>query len=144
MMLLVHLLFIGATVAAELLQVTTPAGQRILGHPSGWKSNVSEFLGIRYALVPSGERRWAPPVRSEADTANIIVASQYVSLSKKNGFDEAKLSTNSADSDTVSSLKTVMHKKQIVNATDLLCVATVQPTFDRAILAMRELHEAKY
>jgi hypothetical protein len=105
MMLLVHLLFVGATVAAESLQVTTPAGQRILGHPSGWKSDVSEFLGIRYALVPNGERRWAPPVRHEAYTANIIVASQYVSLLRKNGFDEAKLNTNSVDLDTVSSLK---------------------------------------
>jgi carboxylesterase family protein len=33
----------------------------IKGHPSSWKPNVSEYLGIPYAQPPVGNLRWTPP-----------------------------------------------------------------------------------
>lgn len=55
--------------------VETSSGT-IKGHPSAWKSKVSEYLGIPFAKPPIGELRWAPPQRFEGK--GIIDAKQFV------------------------------------------------------------------
>lgn len=88
------LFLVVTAVAAEPMRVTTSGGQKIIGHPSVWKPNVSEYLGIRYARAPNIERRWAPPERFEANPAYTIVASKYVSLFENENFQNIQWSTN--------------------------------------------------
>jgi cholinesterase len=41
-------------------EVNTSSGN-VIGHASSWQTEVSEYLGIRYAQPPVGPLRFAPP-----------------------------------------------------------------------------------
>jgi carboxylesterase type B len=56
--------------------VKTTSGT-ILGQASTWKKEVSEYLGVPFALPPTGNLRWAAP-QAIKDGSKSINATQYV------------------------------------------------------------------
>jgi cholinesterase len=50
-------------------QVKTSSGP-VVGHASSWQPDVSEYLGIPYAVPPVGPLRWTPP---RAFTGNRVI-----------------------------------------------------------------------
>jgi hypothetical protein len=56
--------------------VKTTSGN-VVGQPSSWKNQVSEYLGIPFAQAPSGDLRWAPPAAIK-DDSKTINATKYV------------------------------------------------------------------
>jgi hypothetical protein len=73
---------LGETTAASLYhrssRVQTTSGI-IVGHKASNKTDVTEFLGIRYAQAPVGELRFAAPVSYVAPEGTIFEASEWVS-----------------------------------------------------------------
>lgn len=59
--------------------VTTASAGLIVGHQAPGIPEVFEFLGIPYAEAPTGQRRFAPPVRRQAASNATFHASTWVS-----------------------------------------------------------------
>jgi cholinesterase len=57
--------------------VKTSSGH-ISGQASSWKTDVSEYLGIPFALPPSGNLRWAAP-QAIKNASGKVDATKYVS-----------------------------------------------------------------
>jgi hypothetical protein len=57
--------------------VQTGSGH-IVGQASGWKKDVSEYLGVPFALPPSGDLRWAAP-QVIKNGSRTVDATRYVS-----------------------------------------------------------------
>lgn len=71
-------LAIGANVG---LPVSTTSGL-VKGHPAPDRSDVSEYLGIPFALPPTGNRRFAAPV--ELYSNRTVSGTSYVSITRLN------------------------------------------------------------
>lgn len=56
----------------------TSSGQ-IIGHAAFNRSSVGEFLGIKYAVAPVGDLRFAPPRRYKAPAGEVYNADNWVS-----------------------------------------------------------------
>lgn len=52
----------------------------IIGHSASNKSQVTEFLGIRYAEAPVGELRFAAPKKYVAPAGTVYQAAEWVSV----------------------------------------------------------------
>jgi hypothetical protein len=50
----------------------------LIGHPSSNRTQVTEFLGVRYAEAPVGELRFAAPKKYVAPTGTVFDASDWV------------------------------------------------------------------
>lgn len=59
--------------------VATASAGLIVGHQAPGIPEVFEFLGIPYAEAPTGQRRFAPPVRRQAASNATFHASTWVS-----------------------------------------------------------------
>jgi hypothetical protein len=62
------------------LQVQTTSGI-VVGHEASNRTDVTEFLGIRYAQAPIGNLRFAAPVPYVAPEGAVFEASDWVSES---------------------------------------------------------------
>ncbi|KAF1814568.1 alpha/beta-hydrolase [Eremomyces bilateralis CBS 781.70] len=56
--------------------VLTTSGLAV-GRASSKRSGVSEYLGIPFALPPTGEQRWAPPKQLNSSDGKVINATKY-------------------------------------------------------------------
>jgi hypothetical protein len=56
--------------------VKTTSGN-VVGQASGWKTEVSEYLGVPFALPPVGDLRWAAP-QPIKDGSKTINATKFV------------------------------------------------------------------
>jgi hypothetical protein len=77
---------VGDAIAASpyhgsVVQVKTTSGT-IIGHEASNRTDVTEFLGIRYAQAPIGNLRFVAPVPYVAPKGTIFEASEWVSESK--------------------------------------------------------------
>lgn len=70
--------FFFATLVATTSQVNTTSGL-IIGHRAPNKTDVTEFLGIKYAEAAVGELRFAAPKRYIALPGTVYNASEWVS-----------------------------------------------------------------
>jgi carboxylesterase type B len=79
MQFLVAAVLIGSAFAAPTnsSNVETSSGT-LIGHPSSNKTQVTEFLGIRYAEAPVGELRFAAPKKYVAPAGTVFQASDWV------------------------------------------------------------------
>lgn len=68
----------GSSLWLNSSSVQTSSGL-IIGHVASNRSEVTEFLGIRYAEAPVGDLRFAPPKRYVADPGTVYNASNWVS-----------------------------------------------------------------
>lgn len=70
--------FFFATLVTTASQVSTTSGL-IIGHQAPNKTDVTEFLGIKYAEAAVGELRFAAPKRYIALPGTVYNASEWVS-----------------------------------------------------------------
>ena len=83
---MLHLLVAAAFANAVVANPYAPPGGvqttsgTIIGHPASNKSQITEFLGIRYAEVPVGELRFAAPKRYVAPAGTVFQAAEWVSV----------------------------------------------------------------
>jgi hypothetical protein len=66
-----------ASVSGKLPLVQTTSGS-IIGHAAPNSSDVTEFLGIRYAEAPVGDLRFAAPKKHVASTGTVFEAAEWV------------------------------------------------------------------
>lgn len=74
-------LLLGPATALGVLHATSPTANTtsglIIGHAAPNRSEVTEFLGIRYAEPPVGDLRFAPPKRYIAPAGTVHNASDW-------------------------------------------------------------------
>jgi Carboxylesterase family len=75
---LVHC-FAQAQTAWKVGQEVSTSSGKMVGHPSVWKNQVSEYLGVPFAQPPVGDLRWAAP-KAIKDGSKTINATKYVRL----------------------------------------------------------------
>jgi len=61
--------------AFQVGRVVETSSGPVEGHASSWQRNVSEYLGIPFAVPPVGELRWTAPKAFNGQTK--IVASKF-------------------------------------------------------------------
>jgi hypothetical protein len=66
------------TLSSQSYRVHTTSGT-LIGHQAANISNVTEFLGIRYAEAPVGQLRFAAPKKYVVPVETIFEASEWVS-----------------------------------------------------------------
>jgi hypothetical protein len=73
-------LFNSAIAAPKHTATVETSSGTLIGHQASNKTQVTEFLGIRYAQAPVGELRFAAPMKYAAPTGTVFEASEWVCI----------------------------------------------------------------
>jgi carboxylesterase type B len=84
--ILASIALVDAQIAWTVGQTVKTTSGTLVGKASSWKNSVSEYLGVPYALPPTGDLRWAAPQPLKDRSGATVNATTFVRLSLQNAW----------------------------------------------------------